>query len=92
MSRHREVAGQGQEAGGTVGLTAPTVLSVDFWRLSVGFTAPKFGTHGRIADGDSLQTSLEAHNRRSTACTSGEGAACKAVAVTYGLALAHDFM
>ena len=65
MSRHHEAAGQRQESGWAVSVTAPTVSSVDFRPLSVDFSAPKFGAHGRIADDGTPETSLDAHNRRS---------------------------
>jgi hypothetical protein len=71
MSRHHEAAGQRQESGWAVSLTAPTVSSVDFRPLSVDFSAPKFGAHGHIADGGNPETSLEAHNRRSAGGASG---------------------
>jgi hypothetical protein len=55
----------------TVGITAPTDLSVDFWALVRGFFGPKIWAHGHIADGGYVGKSLEAHNGRSVAYTSG---------------------
>ena len=69
------MAGQGGNPGGTVSMTAPVGPSVAFSAPSVSRSAPvrgpfrlrpwpartpEPGTHGRIADGGSLQTRLEA--------------------------------
>jgi hypothetical protein len=75
MSKHPEIAGQqpGVERNGRY--TAPSdgqhtapALAVrprpwPFPPPSVAFTAPKSGTHGRIADGGGPKSSLETHMR-----------------------------
>jgi len=72
-----EMPGQRHVAGRTVSVTAPTVSSVDF-------SAPKFGAHGHIADGENPETSLEAHNRRSAADISAARTLRTAQTVTAG--------
>jgi len=67
-SSHPEAAGQGQEAGWTVGITAPTLAVRARPWIS---RARESGVHGRIADGGGPDSCLEARTRWSAARASG---------------------